>query len=82
MSEIDAYGSNRGGIAQTNSNCIGVVASETAEADSAIDIAAIVEQDSAKRFHDPQRKTNFGVKNEKLSPTHRHGDFNAPCLIL
>src|SRR5229473_3293670 len=69
-------------LEKNNSNRMSVVASETAETDSAINVAAIIEQDPAEGFHDAKGETNLGVQNEELSPTHGYGDVNASGLIL
>lgn len=50
--------------------------------DSAVDIAAVVEDHPAQILHDPHGEADFGIKNEQLASADRHGDIHASCLAF
>src|SRR6266478_5859042 len=66
MSKIDADGTNRSRITQTDSHGVGVIAENVIEIDGTVDVAAIVEKHSPQRFHNPKREAKLRVHDEQL----------------
>ena len=77
MSEIDANGADRSGIAQANANVVGIERSEVVKADGGKYIAAVIEGNDAKTFLDRQRDARFGVDDELLIATAGNVDLRA-----
>jgi hypothetical protein len=84
MAKIDADRTDRSRITQTNANGIGVVRHEVVEIDGAVNIAAVVKNNSSQMFADVERKrkANLGIQDEQLRSAHRHRDVHASRLIL
>jgi len=77
VSEIDANGADRRGIAQTDAYVIGVERSEIVKADGREDVAAIIERDDTETLLDGQGDAGFCIDDELLVAAARHIDLRA-----
>ncbi len=66
MSEVEANGADRRGVAQADADVVGVERGEIVKADARKDVAAVVERNNAQALLEGKRNAGFRVDDEEL----------------
>ena len=74
VSDINANGSNRSGVAHAESYSIGIVGSEVAEPDVPKHVSSVIKGSYAEAFLEWNGYAELRIDNEQLASTRRHPD--------